>query len=297
MRHWKIVLLLTVLLVAIGLVVSFVGGRQGPELVYNGKPLSFWLQAYDAATYQQAFPKGPPPPTWQEANVAIQGMGTNAIPVLLGLLEQTNSRISAFIGEMPVKLPFLRSSYVRLNQNYKAYDALNNLGVAGSNAVPGLLAIYARNKSSFIQQAIPALLGSIGRGAEPAVPLLLGAISHTNQTVRCNAIFALSTIGTQPDKVVPVMIGLLNDPDAAVRVYAVHTLGAYGSDARPAVPALVKLWRNTPGLAPLGPGGSFVRGWSVNWGNVVGTPPNLKSSLRDALRAIDPETSDREGIK
>lgn len=58
------------------------------EPVYAGKPLSYWLMAYDMAV-----PKDPFAPSEPDAEAAIRAIGTNAIPTLLQFLQKADSRM------------------------------------------------------------------------------------------------------------------------------------------------------------------------------------------------------------
>src|SRR5208337_1192239 len=52
----------------------------GPDPVYNGKPLSYWLLAFNPA------PRTPNRPAAHEAFEALRQIGSNAVPTLLQLV-------------------------------------------------------------------------------------------------------------------------------------------------------------------------------------------------------------------
>ncbi len=298
------------------LVVAFLGAvfwqaQRPQEPVYHGKPLSYWLEVYDFGSYGFAHPNGPAPPTRYEANDAIRQIGTNAVPFLLQMLQQRDSKFKLTIIRLLQKQHFINIPLAPIDRNSKAYDGFVFLGSGASNAVPRLIEIFDRDHSAFCQQAVPAILGNIGPPAAQAVPTLLRGITHTNETVRANAIFALRKIEAEPKLVVPALIKCLNDPAALVRAQAACSLGAFGEDAQSAVPALIQLWHKEPPrpATPTQPSdggfvilemsldGGFV---SESWETAASYPfnaPDVVASVRDALLSIDPEAAARAGVK
>ena len=59
--------------------------RRSHEPVYQGKPLSFWLEQYYQKINAGASLPSQDEIVWDETAVAIRGIGTNAIPYLLRL--------------------------------------------------------------------------------------------------------------------------------------------------------------------------------------------------------------------
>jgi hypothetical protein len=90
-------------------------------------------------------------------------------------------------------------------------------------------------------------LGSIGRGAQAALPVLIKRFTHTNREVRFYAVSAVMNIGGEPALVVPALTGALKDSSVDVRWNALSGLGRLGSRARPAVPEVLKML-NDPGM-------------------------------------------------
>ncbi len=272
------------------------------EPVYQGKTLSFWMVGYDGGRYNRAHPKGPPP-TLLDANEAIRQIGTNAIPTLLRMLRERDSEFkSAMMGllwkQHLIRIPF--SSYPR---NYTALEAFKVLGPGAGIAVPRLIEMFETDTGPFTQQAVPVILGCVGKPAEAAIPTLLRALTHTNEIVRKDAIFALRRIRAEPKLVVPALIKCLDDPDIVVRASAARALGAFGGEAQPAVPALLELWRREPPRPTSGWRVTFVNETIVNssWNS---SPLASRSSYSDvgdqagqALQAIDPEVAAEAGVQ
>jgi len=86
-------ILWAVLLVAVVAAVVWLS-MPSPEPVYQGKRLSYWLAGYDSGNYNVAHPKGPSPPTQEQANEAIRQIGTNAFPALLRMLQVPNPTLT-----------------------------------------------------------------------------------------------------------------------------------------------------------------------------------------------------------
>ncbi len=270
------------------------------EPVYQGKPLSFWLEGCDPGNINHAHLKGQSPPTWSQANAAIREIGTNAIPTLLRMLEQPDSRFKLIIIKLLQKQHFIKAPLAPVNHNLNAYFGFVALGSRASNAVPRLIEIFDRDPAPVPQQAVPAILGGFGPAAAQAVPALLRAVTHTNAIVRGNAIYALRQIYAASNLVVPALIKCLSDPDARVRALAARSLGSCGRDAQSAVPALIQLWHKEPPTP--------ASNWEVSLdGGIVGSTwvttafplnaPDVVGSVRDALQSIDPEAAANTGIK
>ncbi len=273
------------------------------EPVYQGKPLSFWLEGCDPGNINHAHLKGQSPPTWTQGNAAIREIGTNAIPTLLRMLEQPDSRFKLIITKLLQKQHFIKAPLAPVNRNLNAYFGFVALGPSASNAVPRLIEIFDRDPAPVPQQAVPAILGGFGPAAAQAVPALLRAVTHTNAIVRGNAIYALRQIYAAPNLVVPALIKCLGDPDARVRALAARSLGECGQDAQSAVPALIQLWHREP-PRPATPTSNWELSLdggivSSTWGAATSpfNAPDVVGSVRDALQAIDPEAAAKAGIK
>jgi hypothetical protein len=217
-----------------------------PEPVYEGRTLSSWLDHHVPSSAAR------PPynsPGYRKAEEALRTIGTNGIPTLLKM-----------IGAKDLPPPLLklvrisqryRWSYIhyrsRMEQHEEADYAFEKLGTNGASAVPELIRIYERNVSPSSQRCAARALGSIGRPAQAAVPVLLRDFTHTNKDVRFYAVTAVSNIGGVPDVVIPAMTAALKDSNLNVRWNALNGLQHFGSRSRVAVPELKKML-NDPGM-------------------------------------------------
>lgn len=206
------------------------------EPVYQGKPLSAWLENLDFGGANQSAQRS------EAAKTAIQNMGTNAIPIMLQLLRTR--------PDSPWKIRLLalaqKQHIIKINQHvepirryFEAVSGFKALGPRAVGAVPKLMKIYDQNPEA--QSCIAMILGSIGPDARAAVPVLLRGALSTNEELRCFSLYALGDIGAEPNLVVPVFINALQDPRPQIQYPAASGLVAFGTNARPAVPALVKL--------------------------------------------------------
>jgi hypothetical protein len=290
-----------VMLTSVG-VMAWVLLRPGEaEPVYQGKPLSYWLEGY--------YPDVPlgsngPAVTWDGANEAIHAMGTNAVPSLMRKLQRHDSELRLSTERWLIRWHLMKRRNFTGNEDWKAARGLAALGSAASNAVPQLIRMFEREPSAFTQTTVPGILGTIGRPAAAAVPVLLQrGVTHTNALVRANSIYALRTIFPDAKLVVPLFTKCLNDPDPLVRGQAARTLGAYGKDASAAVPQLVQLYRSEPqqpgrnGAPRVSvDGASYDTRWSAS--PVFGTQsPDVRELARDAFWKIDREAAEKAGVK
>ena len=296
-RFWSIAAFLFVAAV-VALCLCFF--KSTPEPVYHGQPLSYWLAGYDAGNYRYLHPDGPAPPTTDEAGDAVRHIGTNAIPRLLRMLQQPNPKWSELVWRTLSKQNLVKIRYAPGNRDFIAYQAFIALGPQACNAEPQLVALFNPKSSPRLQQAVPAILGSIGPGPVESVPLLLRAINHTNNIVRCNAICALAHVNPDPKVAVPVLTGLLKDPDALARAFAADALGSFGNAAQTAFPALLDAWRKEsppPGARRITLGFGYSLGGEA-WFSRTVNPLNADTyyAMLKAMRSVDSEAADKAGV-
>ena len=247
-------------------------GPSVPDPVYEGKPLSKWLEEFDfvgtaASGHRNA------------ARTAIQNMGTNTIPALLHLLKTPNWPWKNRLMALARKQHVVKINYVEPPRLYsRALSGLQALGPRAADAMPELVQIYDQNPPA--QSSIAIVLGQIGPDAKAAVPSLLRGTDSTNFALRNNSLAALYQIHAEPDLVVPVFIKALEDPYPQIKDWAARGLGAFGTNARAAVPVLVKLLESKEPSAP------------TNYPYVMSfSRPSVKETAFEALRQIDPEAA------
>ena len=242
-----------------------------------------------------------------QAARAIAEIGTNAVPTLLRMLQHHDSKLRIAFTGLLQKLNITSTTIKIDTPNTLALRGFSALGARASNAVPKLIMILDSDPSPFSQTAVPVILGQIGPPAQRALPRLLQAISHSNQIVRINSIWAVSQIRDEPDLVLPVLIKCLEDRDPQIRICAVDALSSFGKDAQPAIPQLLKLWgkeRLSPSIRNGNHTGTLVGSEWFSWPltgmaiTVSGFPdPDSATATGNALKAIDPETAAKAGVK
>jgi len=232
-------ILITLLALAVlgGLVWEIMRNR---EPVYEGEPLSFWLQGYDQDQRTET--------SIQAADQALQHLGTNAIPTLLRLIQAEDPplerKLFAWLGKQHYVKVHHISDFERRNQ---ALIGFGKLGADGRGAVPDLLKIHQHGRTTEDRVCVIRALGSIGPAAKSAMPRLLewlatqsDVYNRSDLCIRGNLVWAIGQIHSDPQAAVPELIKYLADNEkSGITATAIHALGAYGADAKPAIPALL----------------------------------------------------------
>jgi len=270
------------------LVIALAGGVTwllwpAPEPVYGGKPLSYWLEGFDARDSYLTYSSSNAVPTRAGANDALLQMGTNAIPFLLRMLQAPNPSFKDRLWLFAQKQHFVKIPYAPKHLNGNAYHAFCFLGPKACSAVPQLIEMLEGNDSATVQTAVPVIFGEIGPSAAAAVPVLVKKTAHTNLVVRADAIYALGQIHAESKLVVPALIKCLSDPEAMVRAQAAWALGKFGKDAKSAIPALLDLEKTE--LVSAGRPVRIVKGHSTGspWRMVTFMPSMPKSFPHPAV--------------
>jgi len=200
--------------------------ETGPK--YQGKTLRAWSNTSKLTRDQ-----------WR---TVVRAAGTNAIPLLLEMLE---AKDSAFRRSVIALCKGQRVFPVRLisaeGRHRQATDGFQALGEDAESALPALIQLYERGPSERSRNLAACVLGSMGPVAKTAVPYLVRGAAGTNAVLRLNSLGALYEIHSMPDLVVPIFTNCLTDPDSVARQYAIKGLGLFQKDATQAVPALLVL--------------------------------------------------------
>lgn len=223
-------ILLAVLIVAVVGWIAWLTLRPS-EPMYKGKPLSFWLEGY---VYD--------PRLRPEADEAVRHIGTNAIPILLRLLQAKDSPLNLRLISLASKQHVFRIKHVyESDKHTQAVNGFKALGAGGKIAVPELIRIYKQADSAATRTWTAISLGNIGPAARAAVPCLVQGLGDTNGASRMCTASALGDIHAQPELAVPALTKCLTDRDVMVRVKVGLALMQFGAEAKAAVPALVEM--------------------------------------------------------
>lgn len=266
------------------------------EPKYQNRAASSWLEQLDDGTRENAVilrwelwqPQAQRSAKQGEAVQAIQGMGTNALPYLLSMLEKKPSRLDGLFGK-----PVPPSVYHR-----QAALALEALGPQNLPLIPELTRILHQNTSPKEAAMVLAAIGPEGW------EVLTKAIADTNHTASACSIWALGShrafvpgttvealkakfiandpesinaltgwalaeIGQDREQVVSLLISGLQDRRWDSRWGCAVALGRMGRDARSAVPALLAMLKDRD--------------------------PVMRHDAAQALEQIDPETAAQAG--
>jgi HEAT repeat protein len=258
--------------------------RASPELFYQGKHLSAWL---DPAEYHEG---GVDP----EAERAVRQIGTNAIPFLLKLAAARDSPLKARVcarvpdgwldssvgrlerhamsleaGNHEIVLPGeWFASYVRrsFHNHFSAAFGFEALGPAAKPAVPALIKLLDDGDDDIRETAAKGLR-SIGPEAQDAISSLINHLTDPDVYVCQASAAALENIPPKSAEEVPKLLRVLSAPSNAEYVTAcvIDRLARFGGQAKAAVPAILPFLHH-----------DFI---------------SMRSSAADALGQIDPEAA------
>ena len=163
---------------------------ESEELHYQHKTLARWLKLYQTAK----------PGSSEEAKsvAAVQAIGTNAVPELLGMLSARD-----------------------VSRQQAAANGFAILGPAGAAGVPALDRLL--NGTNTVVAVLAAnALGHIG---VPSLPVLLNELTNQNYNAATLATLAILDLGTNAAPAIPRFIDDLESPDHFVRERAADALG------------------------------------------------------------------------
>src|SRR5260370_5778745 len=212
------------------LFVALLGGlvwmlSRPTEPAYQGKPLSAWLYEFNGLAGA----------TNQAALVAFREMGSNAVPMLLKIIEADDSPFQGMMSELNriqslVHFP----PGVTLHQRWGAAWALYAMGANAKPAFPAITNQLFQSNTLFFSGVPLAGMGSDG------LPPLFAALTNQNASIRYSAATALAWERSDPNLVVPALIARLSDQSWVVRCTAAQALGQLHAEPELAVPALMR---------------------------------------------------------
>lgn len=169
--------------------------RNKKEPSFKGKALQKWVIQCASADATN--------PAHHEAEVAIQNIGTNAIPYLLKWITQAK----------PAPLGQELSSDPESLLAMAVPAAFTALGTNGELAIPALTKMLDEG-----DELTSAYAGqSLGRLKSPALPSLIAALNNPRADVRKNAADFMIFMGTNALPAIPALEEQRNDPDSDVR--------------------------------------------------------------------------------
>ncbi len=179
-----------------------------------------------------------------------------AVPALTELLKDDDAAVAASAGlalarilppESDELAPAVRVLVGALKdkRTHVRSTAINALGLAGGLAVPALTQLvkgYATDPVLAWQAA--AALEMIGPPAQPAVAVLVEALSSPSEKLVCHSAVALGAIGPGAESALAPLRKVLARNHASICTHAVSALGNLGPAAAPAVGDLTALLKD-----------------------------------------------------
>lgn len=235
LRRGQIVVLVIVAVVGV-MVLRSVFSR---EPAYRGKKVGAWFKQY-YRTGQWSSAKNER--RHEEASRAIVALGTNAVPFLVrecfsasrDFSPKTN--VQAFLASWrgPVRFPpFVPADMVR----QEAADALLKIRPPANLLLP-LVTNRLNDPDQVRQRMAVYLLGTVGQGAEAAVPLLRGKFQSEDFQQRVLAVFGLDRLGAAAWPVTADLIEVVRTNGGGPAYYAMRALAKIGPSASNAIPVL-----------------------------------------------------------
>ena len=202
-----------------------------PPPSYEGRPLAFWLQEFNKSDGTVASRK--------RATEAIQAMGSNTLPAIMGMLRSEDSRLQQTLMNLEYRFRFIRFSLnPAAQQHLRAIFALQALGPAAQPAIPELLQLL-RSKNAEIRRFAAEAVAYTGAQQEIIAPALTNALVDSNYLVRVAIEESLGSLTKQPEVAVPALMRNLDCPDAIEFREVSVALSKFRAHAKPALPLLV----------------------------------------------------------
>jgi HEAT repeat protein len=225
-------------LVFAALVATVWHSRPPPEPVYQGRPLSDWLDDYIHAVPVGYSAYAAAEAAQRPARTAVRTIGTNAIPFLLDMVRRPDdSRLRLLLRKANSMIHgrfHIPSAWQVRNEGIAGFKAL---GAEASNAVPALIQIHEENPA--FRYPVACCLGAIGPPAEDSIPILLSDITNSDGGTRYWAAYALGQIHSRPEIVVPALTNaLVHESTPGIVMDYFDVLATYGPTAKSAVPVL-----------------------------------------------------------
>jgi HEAT repeat protein len=240
--------------------------RSSPaEPEYEGQPLSYYLANLSYGDLRRE----------REAVENIRMLGSNAVPHLIRILNQRESRLAgmrdwlrrqpwaSWTGPYPLSLttqqrhalmacqalgavaaPAVPSFLRFTNDPELATHAVRALALTGPPAVPILTNLL---QTGILDARVEAAgdLRYFGPRADITPGLLRALHDDPHPTVRARAADTLGVLRGQPATVVRALVESLHDPHPDVQRAAINSLGWFGLEAESAAPSLLRVSQQT----------------------------------------------------
>jgi hypothetical protein len=209
-KHWKLLVVFVGLALAVA---GMISTREKAEPIYKDRPLTQWCLQYKEYKRGQ---DGPSEIKKNEALDAMRAIGTNGIPIALGMLRaeiSSRAKLARQLRRIPHLEHVLRYSWC--------------LAAIGRPSIPTLLAALSRPEIDYRDQ-ITCWLASddfdFGTNINQAAPILVKLINDPNPMVAVQSVKALGRMTTDTVLLLPTLTNALQHPNPAVRSAAALSL-------------------------------------------------------------------------
>ena len=218
--------------------------RERPEPVYDGRPLTYWLN---------------PPPDFRDGywpNIAQQFLAasasikadSNAVPFLVKAMQQ-DSWFGARVYRKQVwpNLPGRIKEHLpppRVGNPWRIRDSaaskLVDMGPMAKPAIPALIRAWKADDSLDVRLTAGCVLANVGKGDSRVVEVVSAALKDKDVHIRRFAAAVLGDTGQGNRSAIAALTGALKDKDGDVQIAAVAALARIGNGNRNVVIALTE---------------------------------------------------------
>lgn len=181
--------------IILGWVVYF--SIPAPEPVYQGKRLSYWLEALGETGDPYGTTGSLSTPESELACNVITNIGPEAIPALLRMMRKQDTPLKVKLLALAQKQHWIKIEHTGSDElHFRARYAFGLLGPRAAIAVPELIKISVHTEDPKFDE----VFGDIGPEARAAVPALLRGLASTNAEVRNSCQWSLEQITNTSSK-------------------------------------------------------------------------------------------------
>ncbi|MGA9779268.1 MAG: HEAT repeat domain-containing protein [Verrucomicrobiia bacterium] len=228
----------------------------GQEPVYQGKPLSAWVDKVGRIEEYNGAP--------EDAVAAIRAIGPKAVPFLLAWMPHPGAETPvegapgwddvdiawwALGSEGKSAIPTLARILSRPQHTMDDYsvwtESAKAISYLGPDAIVPMLTVATNMQGQREWWELLHNFENLGTNGAPAVPALIHWANNPDYWVRDGVVSALGGIGERPDLAVPVLTNALeHDSNSMVRRDAADALGSFANDSEAVLPELTRMLKD-----------------------------------------------------
>lgn len=225
----------------------------GKEPVYQGKPLSSWVDKVGEIERYNGAP--------EDAVAAIRAIGPKAVPFLLEWMPHPGAEhpVEGYPHDLEFAwwalgadgksaIPALARIINRPRHTMDDYsvwtESAKAISYLGPDAIVPMLTVATNMQGQHELWELLHNFGNLGTNGAAAVPALIHWANDPDSWVRDGVVSALGSIGKRPDLAVPVLTNALHDSDWMVRRDAGEALGSFAKDSDAVLPLLITTVKN-----------------------------------------------------